>query len=181
MHAESLGHAGAEAIGLNQCTNKGSDVVNTGAFHQIAESFSARFAGTHLQVDKVELIAKIRMSMVEILADAHEGLIEGQAGLDADDSEIERIGQSEANAVLAVPDHSLQDEARKKESQARDTSQQKWIVEARKENDPDEPNCCHEHAGAEVIIDVDRVAESGLNQPPPCPRIRRLEKVGSPY
>ena len=31
MHPEGLGDAGAEAVGLNQCTNKRADVVNARA------------------------------------------------------------------------------------------------------------------------------------------------------
>src|SRR5215471_7293088 len=39
MHAEGLGNAGAEAISLDQCTHKRTDVVNPSAIDQISEGF----------------------------------------------------------------------------------------------------------------------------------------------
>src|SRR5215469_13847962 len=37
MHAEGLGDASAEAISLDQCTHKRTDVVNPGAIDQISQ------------------------------------------------------------------------------------------------------------------------------------------------
>ena len=124
MHAEGLGDAGAEAICLNQCTNQRADVVNPGAVHQIAQGFGARLAGAHLEVDQVELIAEIGMGVVQILAHAHQGLIERKPGLDADDGEVEGVGQAQANALLPVANHALQDEARQEEAEAGNADQQ---------------------------------------------------------
>ena len=96
MHAKGLGDAGAEAIGLNQCTHKRADVVNAGAIDQVAEGLGAGLAGAHFEVDQMEFIAQIGMGMVQILADAHQGLVERQAGFDADHGEVEGVGQAEA-------------------------------------------------------------------------------------
>ena len=167
MHAESLGDAGAEAVGLNQCTNQGADVVNTGALDQIAERFGAGFAGAHLEIDEMEFVAEIGMSVMQILSDAHEGLIECEAGFDANDGEIEGVGQSEADAILTVSDHALQDEARKEKSEAGNAGQQEKDCRAGKKKNADEADSRHQYAGAEVVIDVDGIAESGLNQPAP--------------
>ena len=102
MHAEGLSDAGAEAICLNQCTNQRADVVNSGAIDQVAEGFRAGLAGAHLEIDEMKLIAEVGMGVVQILADAHQSLVERQAGFDANDGEVEGIGQPDANATLAV-------------------------------------------------------------------------------
>ena len=120
MHSKGLSHAGTEAVSLNQCTNKGADVVNTGALHQVPQSFGARLAGAHLEIHEVKFITEIGVSVMEILADAHQRLIESQSRFDADDGQIEGVGQSEANAVLTIFDHALQHEARKKKPECRE-------------------------------------------------------------
>lgn len=101
---------------------------------------------------------------MKVLADTHERLIEREPGLYTDDGEIKRIWQSEADAVLAVANHSLEDEPGKKEAQSRDADQKREIVKALKQCDRAETNQCHQNASAEVVIDVDGVAESSLNQ-----------------
>ena len=68
----------------------------------------------------MEFIAQVGVSVMQILTHAHQGLIEGQAGFDADDGEVESVGQAKANALLAVSDHALQNEAREEESKAGD-------------------------------------------------------------
>jgi hypothetical protein len=94
MHPESLGDAGPEAVGLYQCTNKRTDVVNTGALDQVTEGLGAGLAGAHLEIDQVEFIAQVGMGMVQILPDAVQRLIQGEASLDADHGQVEGIGQS---------------------------------------------------------------------------------------
>jgi len=76
MHPEGLGHACAEAICLYECTNQGSNIVNTRAVDEIPEGFSAGLACSHLQVYEMEFIAEIRVSVMKILAHAHERLVE---------------------------------------------------------------------------------------------------------
>ncbi len=92
MNTESLRDAGAEAVGLDESADEGADVIDTGAVDKIAQGFGAGFAGAHFKVDEMEFVAEIGMSVVKILADAHESLIEGESGFDADDGEIESVG-----------------------------------------------------------------------------------------
>ena len=75
----------------------------------------AWLAGAHLQIDQMELVTQIGMGMMQVLAHSHEGLVERQSGFDANDCEVERVGQAETNAQLPLLDHSLQNEARQKE------------------------------------------------------------------
>ena len=165
MHPESLGDAGAEAISLNQCTHKRADVVNPGAIDQIAESLGPGLAGAHLEVYQVEFFAEIGMGMVQILADAHQGLVEGEAGLNANDGEVEGVGQADADAVLAVFDHALQDEAWQEKAEAGNACEQEEVVETGKQGDAGKARGSHQEAGAEVIVDVDGVTIPGLNEP----------------
>ena len=71
-------------------------IVNSGALHQIAQSLGSRLAGSHLQVYQMELVAQFGMGVMQVLAHAHHGLIEGQSSFDADHGEIQGIGQTRA-------------------------------------------------------------------------------------
>src|SRR5271169_4663518 len=164
MHAEGLGDAGAEAISLNQCTNKRTDIVNPGAVYQITEGLGTGFTGPHLEVHKMELIAEIGVGMAQILAHTRQRLVKRKAGLDANDGEVEGIGQAEANAMLPVSDHALQDEARKKETEAGNTREEEHVIVG-KPCDDRKARRSHQKTRAEIIINVDGITESGLNQP----------------
>ena len=107
MHPEGLGDAGAEAISLNQCTNKGADVVNSGAVDQVAERLGAGLTGSHFKVDQMKLVGEIGMGVIQVLAHAHQGLVERESGLDAYDGEVKGVGQAEANAMLPAFDSAL--------------------------------------------------------------------------
>src|ERR1035437_4777626 len=61
MDAQGLGHAGAEAIGLNQSADQGANVVDSGALGQIAEGLDARFTGASFEVEEMELGAQFRV------------------------------------------------------------------------------------------------------------------------
>ena len=102
MHPKGLSDAGAEAICLNQCTNKRTDVVNSGAVDEVTESLGAGLAGTHLEVHEMELVAEVGVGMVQVLADPGQCLVEGEAGFDANDRKIQGIGQPQADPVLPV-------------------------------------------------------------------------------
>ena len=141
MYPEGLSHACAEAIRLNQCTNQGSDIVNPGSIHEITQRLSAGLACPHLEVYKVEFVAQIGMSVMQILTHPHQRLIERQAGLDADDGQVERVRQSQANAILTFANHALQNEARQQKSQRRDADEQRRIVESHRQRHCEESDC----------------------------------------
>jgi hypothetical protein len=94
MHAQSLSDAGAEAVGLNESADEGANVIDAGALDQIAQSFGAGLAGAHLEVDQMKFVAEIGMGVVQILADAHQGLIESESGFDANHGEVESVGKA---------------------------------------------------------------------------------------
>jgi hypothetical protein len=165
MHAEGLGNAGAEAISLDQCTHKRTDIVNPSPIDQIPQRFRARLSGSQLEVDEMKFITQVRMCVMEILPDPHEGLVQSQASFNADDGEIEGIGKSQANAILAVPDHPLQYEARQNKPQSGNPNDQRKIIESGEGNDSTESNHSQEDARSEVVVNIDRIAKPGLDQP----------------
>src|SRR5579864_4932731 len=165
MHSESLSDAGTEAISLYQCTNKRTDVVNTGALHEVTEGLGAGLAGAQLEIDEVEFVAQIGMCMVQILSDAAQRLIQGKASLDADHGQVEGIGQSQADAVLPVFDHALQDEAGKDEPERGYADEEREIIESGESGDRDESDGRAQNAGAEIVVNLDGIAEPGLDEP----------------
>src|SRR5579872_241070 len=130
MHAEGLGDACAKAVGLNQCTHKRTNVVNPCTLHQIAQGFGARLAGAHFEIHEMEFVTQIGMRVMKILADAHQRLVESESSFYAYDGQIKGVRESEANAVLTVFDHALEDEAWQDESKRGYTDDKGKIVEA---------------------------------------------------
>ena len=84
MDAEGLGDAGSEAVGLNEGSDEGANVVDAGAFGEVAESLDAGLSGASFEVEEMEFSAQFGMGGLQVFADAHHGLIERQAGFDAD-------------------------------------------------------------------------------------------------
>src|SRR5579871_273700 len=165
MHAEGLGNAGAEAIGLDQCTHKRTDVVNPSSIDKVAQGFRTRLTGAQFEIDEVEFITQVRVRVVKILANPHECLIKSEAGFDANHGEVKGVGKSEAYPILTVPDHALQDESRQDEAESSDANHHRKIVETGKSNDRPKANQSPQDASTEVVIDVDGIAEPGLNHP----------------
>ncbi len=67
--------------------------------------------------------------------------------------------------MLTVFDHALQDEARQKETESRDTDQEREAVEAGEKNDACESDESQHDTGAEIKADVTGFAKSGLDEP----------------
>src|SRR3984893_11326456 len=130
VHAQRLGNAGTEAVGLDEGGDQGANIVNPGADHQIAEGLGARLSGTHLKIDQMKLVAQIGVGIMQIAADAHHGLIEGESGFDAYDCEIEGVSQTEANALLAIFNHAFQGKTRDEKPQAGYSCEHEETVES---------------------------------------------------
>jgi hypothetical protein len=58
MHAQGLGNAGSEAVGLNQGCYQRANVIYSGALGQIAERLDARFSGASFEVEEMEFSAQ---------------------------------------------------------------------------------------------------------------------------
>src|SRR5579872_315715 len=175
MDAEGLGYAGAEAIGLNERSDERANVIYAGAIDKITKRFNAGLAGAHFEIHEVEFLAEIGMGMMQIDSDPHQGLIEGESGFNADDSEIESVGQGNADASLAVFVHSLQKEARDEKAQGRATNDQWQVVEDAalgQKNSSAETHDGQRQARAKKESDVARFAKPGLDEP--CARSRNI-------
>ena len=96
---------------------------------------SARGLPARISIDQMEFVAQIGMGVMQVLAHSHEGLVERQAGFHANDCEVQRVGQAEANAQLPLLDHSLQNEARQKEAQSGDPGREGKVRKALERED----------------------------------------------
>jgi hypothetical protein len=57
MHAQGLGNAGSEAVGLNKGSDERANVIDPSALSQIAERLDARFSGASFEVEEMEFTA----------------------------------------------------------------------------------------------------------------------------
>src|ERR1700736_104844 len=130
VHAKRLGNAGTEAVGLDESGDQGANIVNPGADHQIAKGLGARLSGTHLKIDQMKFVAQIGVGIMQIAADAHHGLIEGESGFDAYHCEIEGVSQTHADALLATFNHVFQGKTRDEKAQAGYSCEQEETVES---------------------------------------------------
>ena len=145
MHPEGLSHARTEAIRLYECTNQCADVVNPGSVDKISQGLSTRLTRTHFEVYEMEFVTEVGMGMVQVLTDAHQGLIERQAGLDANDGKVEGVGQSQTDTILPITNHALQDEAGQEEAQCRNPDQKRKVVKSEPESDAQKSYGGHEN------------------------------------
>ena len=88
-----------------------AEVVDAGAVGEVAQRFGSRLAGAQLQVDQPQLVGQLGIGELELAADALQRLVEAEAGLDADDEEVEHVGERQADAVGAALGHPRQHHA----------------------------------------------------------------------
>ena len=113
----------------------------------------------------MKFVAEIGMSVVQILADAHEGLVESESGFDANDGEIESVGEGDADALLTVFDHALEKEAGNEETEGRNADQQGHALDAGESHDAGQAEECEHDPGPEIVAEMAGFAKAGLNQP----------------
>ena len=165
MHTQSLGDAGTEAIGLNESSDEGADVIDSGAFGEIAESLDAGLTGSGFEIEKMKFGAEFGMGVTEVLADAHHGLIERETGFDADDGKVESIGKAETDATLAFLQFLFQKETGKKEAEGGEADQEHRRIESGEKENGNETEGGEEHARSAIDGDVLGVAISRLDEP----------------
>src|SRR5208282_5864237 len=141
MNAQGLGDAGAKAVSLDEGADERANVIDAGAIDQVAQSFGAGLAG------------------------AHQRLVEGKAGFDANDGEIESVGKRDADAPLTVPDHALEKEARNKETEGGNADQEWNAIDAGENDDAGKTENRQHNTGAEIVADMAGLAESSLDEP----------------
>ena len=66
------------------------------------QHFVAGAAHLQLEVAEAELFGDDAVGLLHLLADLAHGLVEAEAGLDADDHQVEHVGQAEEDLLLAV-------------------------------------------------------------------------------
>jgi len=60
----------------------------------LCQASSRGFAGALLQVDLVEFLVELGIADGDFLADAEQGLIEAEAGFDADNEQVDGVGNA---------------------------------------------------------------------------------------
>src|SRR5579884_1781461 len=104
MDAQRLRYARTKSIGLDEHGNQGLNIINAGSGGQFPHGFDSRPTDSDLSIDEVKLAAKFRVRDPQFLRNAHEGLIESETSLDANDEKVQGIRQGFAKDVLAFPD-----------------------------------------------------------------------------
>ena len=72
---------------------------------EVVQRLGARRAGAQLEVDQPQLVGQILVRERQLLADALDRLVEAESGLDADDQQVERVGQRQPDPVLPALRH----------------------------------------------------------------------------
>ena len=101
LNAQSRGDARAELFGLDDHGGERSHVVDSGADAQVAQHVAPRPAHLELEVGDGELFADHRARMGQLAGDPAHGRVEPQAGLDADDHQVERVGKAQEDRLAA--------------------------------------------------------------------------------
>ena len=101
MRAQRLRDAGAEPIGLHQHRHERAHVVDLGALGEVLERLEARLAGARLGVDQLQLLRERGVGDLELFRALEDRLVEARPGFEADDQQVERIGQAVLDLLLA--------------------------------------------------------------------------------
>jgi hypothetical protein len=77
---------------------------------RVAKRLLARSSGPQFQIERAQFLAQLPVHQLQLLPDARDRHIQTQAGFDADDHEIERIGERGQNIALPALNPALQPE-----------------------------------------------------------------------
>src|ERR1700753_4171901 len=94
-----------------------------------------------LETDESELVAEVRVSVLELGADAQKRLIESEAGLHADGEEIESIRQGEADALATLADEARDIEVGSVEGEDRTDDEPEDDVLVNEQTDENRGDC----------------------------------------
>src|SRR5688572_6563015 len=93
VDAQRLRNAGAELVSLQEHSHECLDVIHLGARGEVLESLRARLTGADLSGDEPKLVSQLRVCQPELVGRLDDRLVQTATGLDADDEEVERIGE----------------------------------------------------------------------------------------
>ena len=72
---------------------------------RLRSASDARLAGAQLEVDQPQLVGQLGIGERQLLADALQRLVEAEARFDADDQQVEHVGERQPDAVRAALGH----------------------------------------------------------------------------
>jgi hypothetical protein len=67
--------------------------------------------------------------------------------------------------MLPIFNHALQNKARKEKSETGNADEQEKIIQPRKQDNAGKTQPGHQKARSKVVVNIDGIAESGLNEP----------------
>jgi Zn-dependent protease len=120
LHAECLGDARAELVGLNEDGGEGSQVVDTTTGAKFLQSMGAATADLHLQVTEAEFFGNVAIGLPHFFGNFAHGLVETETCLDADYHQVEGIWETEKDRFLALHRHVHHNEFRQIERKTGD-------------------------------------------------------------
>ena len=117
VHPQGLGHAGAEAVRLDEQRGEAPHLLHVRAHAQVSQGLDAGFPGPQLQVEDPELVADHAAAHADLLGHAVDGGIDPHARLDADDKQVEGVGETHDDLLFPPADHQLETQVGKIEPQ----------------------------------------------------------------
>ena len=99
LDAKRRADARTELFGLDHDGGERPHVIDPGADAQVAEHLLAGAAHLDLEVGDGELLAEDRARVGQLRRHPAHRRVEPEAGLDADDHQVERVGQAEEDPL----------------------------------------------------------------------------------
>src|SRR5947209_4862863 len=101
-HAQSARQRRAVLLGLDHGRDDAAHRLEVDALGEIFERLAALVEEAELDRGEAELVAKLGISLAELFRHAAKRRVDGEAGLGADDEQVERVGQTLADRMAAL-------------------------------------------------------------------------------
>src|SRR3569832_214561 len=110
---EGLGDRRAEAVGLRKHGDKLAELFDLGAVGKVLPRLQTGSTGALLAIHLHELGVDVRVADCQFLADAQRGLVHAEAGINADDHQVQSIGDTAADTFAAAAGLPIEPEIRR--------------------------------------------------------------------
>ena len=88
---QSLGHAGAEPVGLDEQGHEAVHIIDIRPVRQVSQRGLPRLSSPQLQIQQIQFLAQLRVAQSQFLSDPADGRVQAHAGFHAHDQQIERV------------------------------------------------------------------------------------------
>ena len=97
QHAQRRGERRAVFLGLDHGRDDAAHRFEVDAVGEVLERLAALVEEAQFDRGQAELVAELGIGLAELLGDAAEGGVDGEARLGADDQQVERVGKALAD------------------------------------------------------------------------------------